>query len=126
MLIPQIKAEAPDLKYQIMPFPVKEAQATYGVTDTLMMFADSDVKDAAWKFIEFAYRDEWRSQFDRSEGFLPVTKNVAAEDYYTTDPDIAGFAAGLPYAKFAPTIENWEEIADTTIRADAADLPRTE
>ncbi len=116
MLIPQIKAEAPDLNYKIMPFPEGTAKATYGVTDTLMMFANSDVKEAAWKFIEFAYKDEFRTTFDHGEGFLPVTKGVAAEEYYTTDPDISGFAAGLPYAKFAPTIENWEEIADTTVR----------
>lgn len=116
MLIPQIKAEAPDLKYQIMPFPEGKAKATYGVTDTLMMFADSDVKDAAWKFIEFAYQDEYRGTFDKGEGFLPVTKNVAAEDYFSKDPDVAGFAAGLPYAKFAPVIANWEEIADVTVR----------
>jgi multiple sugar transport system substrate-binding protein len=116
MLIPQIKAEAPDLSYKIMPFPEGAAKATYGVTDTMMMFANSDVKEAAWKFIEFAYKDEFRTTFDHGEGFLPVTKGVAAEEYYTTDPDISGFAAGLPYAKFAPTIENWEEIADTTVR----------
>ena len=116
MLIPQIKAEAPDLKYQILPFPEGKAKATYGVTDTLMIFADSDAKEAAWKFIEFAYKDEWREKFDMGEGFLPVTKNVAALPYFTEDPDVAGFAAGLPYAKFAPTIANWEEIADVTVR----------
>ncbi len=116
MLIPQIKAEAPDLKYQILPFPEGKSKATYGVTDTLMMFADSDAKEAAWKFIEFAYKDEWREKFDMGEGFLPVTKNVAALPYFTEDPDVAGFAAGLPYAKFAPTIANWEEIADVTVR----------
>lgn len=117
MLIPQIKEEAPDLNYKIMQFPSKRANATYGVTDTMMLFEDSDVKEEAWRFIEFAYQDEWRSKFDHGEGFLPVTKGVAAEAYYTEDPDIAGFAAGLPYAKFAPTIANWEEIADTTVRA---------
>ena len=116
MLIPQIKAEAPALKYQILPFPEGKAKATYGVTDTLMIFADSDAKEAAWKFIEFAYKDEWREKFDMGEGFLPVTKNVAALPYFTEDPDVAGFAAGLPYAKFAPTIANWEEIADVTVR----------
>jgi multiple sugar transport system substrate-binding protein len=116
MLIPQIKEEAPNLKYQILPFPEGKAKATYGVTDTLMMFANSHVKEAAWKFIEFAYKDEYRKEFDMGEGFLPVTKNVAALDYFTTDPDVAGFAAGLPYAKFAPTIANWEEIADVTVR----------
>ncbi|MDB5522458.1 MAG: extracellular solute-binding protein family 1 [Rhizobium sp.] len=116
MLIPQIKAEAPNLKYKILPFPEGTAKATYGVTDTLMLFASSQVKAEAWKFIEFTYKDEWRTKFDHGEGLLPVTKNVAAEEYYTKDPDIAGFAAGLPYAKFAPTIANWEEIADTTVR----------
>jgi multiple sugar transport system substrate-binding protein len=116
MLIPQIKEEAPDLNYQILPLPSAGANATYGVTDTLMMFADSDVKDAAWKFIEFAYQDQYRSEFDIGEGFLPVTKNVAAMDNFSKDPDVAGFAAGLPYAKFAPIIANWEEIADVTVR----------
>jgi multiple sugar transport system substrate-binding protein len=116
MLIPQIKEEAPNLRYQVLPFPEGSAKATYGVTDTLMMFADSDVKEAAWKFIEFAYSDANRSTFDHGEGFLPVTKNVAAEEFYTTDPDISGFALGLPYARFAPTIANWEEIADVTVR----------
>lgn len=116
MLIPQLKAEAPDLKYQILPFPEAGAKATYGVTDTLMVFSDSDVKEAAWKFIEFAYQDKYREEFDLGEGFLPVTKNVAALPHFTTDPDVAGFAAGLPYAKFAPIIANWEEIADVTVR----------
>ncbi|MBC2836669.1 ABC transporter substrate-binding protein [Paragemmobacter straminiformis] len=116
MLIPQIKEEAPNLHYKILPFPEAGAKATYGVTDTLMMFSDSDVKEAAWKFIEFAYQDKYREEFDLGEGFLPVTKNVAALDHFTSDPDVAGFAAGLPYAKFAPVIANWEEIADVTVR----------
>jgi multiple sugar transport system substrate-binding protein len=116
MLIPQLKEEAPNLNYKILPFPEAGAKATYGVTDTLMMFADSDVKEAAWKFIEFTYQDKYREEFDLGEGFLPVTKNVAALEHFTSDPDVAGFAAGLPYAKFAPVIANWEEIADVTVR----------
>ena len=116
MLIPQIKAESPNLKYKILPLPEASAKATYGVTDTLMMFADSDAKEAAWKFIEFAYSDSNREKFDTGEGFLPITKNVAALPKFSTDPDVAGFAAGLPFAKFAPIIANWEEIADVTVR----------
>ncbi len=115
MLIPQIKEEAPNLQYKILPLPEAAAKATYGVTDTMMMFADSDAKEAAWKFIEFAYGDAYRETFDIGEGFLPVTKNVAALPHFA-GPDVAGFAAGLPYAKFAPVIANWEEIADVTVR----------
>jgi multiple sugar transport system substrate-binding protein len=117
MLIPQVREEAPDMNYEVMPFPVRERQATYGVTDTLMLFSSSDVKEEAWDFVEFMYQDEYRSRFDRGEGFLPVTRNVAEEEYYQTDPDVKAFAAGLPYAKFAPTVERWEEMADVTIRA---------
>lgn len=116
MLIPQIKAEAPNLHYEILPLPEAGTKATYGVTDTLMMFSNSKVKDAAWKFMQFAYQDKYREAFDIGEGFLPITKNVAALDHFTKDPDVAGFAAGLPNAKFAPVIANWEQIADTTVR----------
>ena len=115
-LVTQIKEEAPDLKYEVIPIPAGKAQATYGVTDTLMMFADSDAKDAAWKFIEFAYKDDWRKKFDMGEGFLPVTKAVAGMDEFARNPDLAGFAAGLPNAHFAPLIEKWEEMADATSR----------
>lgn len=117
MLIPQVKSEAPNLHYAVLPFPTKAVQATYGVTDTLMLFSSSKVKDAAWKFMKFSYQPDWRDRFDRGEGLLPVLKANAAEDYYKTNTDIAAFAAGLPYAKFAPTIAHWEEIADTTVQA---------
>ena len=87
-----------------------------GGNAAVMLTRDADKQEAAWKFIEFAYGDANREKFDVGEGFLPVTKNVAALPYFNEDPDVAGFAAGLPYAKFAPVIANWEEIADVTVR----------
>ncbi len=121
MLIPQIKAEAPDLNYKIMPFPEGKSKATYGVTDTLMLFANSDVKEAAWKFIEFAYKDEWRTKFDSAKASCLSPRALRPR---STTPRITTSPA-LPrpaHAKFAPTIENWEEIADTTVRTLQADL----
>jgi multiple sugar transport system substrate-binding protein len=117
MLIPQIKAEAPNLHYAVLPFPVETTKATYGVTDTLVLFSSSKVKKETFDFMMFTYQDKYRSKFDHGEGFLPVTKAVAAEKFYTTDPDISAFASGLAYAKFAPTVPNWEEMADVTVRA---------
>jgi multiple sugar transport system substrate-binding protein len=117
MLIPQIKAEAPNMHYAVMPFPVQKVQATYGVTDTLVMFSGSKAKKETYDFMQFLYQDQYRSKFDRDEGLLPVTKSVADEPYFKTDPDIAAFAAGLAYAKFAPIVPNWEQMADVTVRA---------
>jgi multiple sugar transport system substrate-binding protein len=42
---------------------------------------------------------------------------VAADPHFADDPELQAFTSMLPNAKFAPTIANWEEMADTTTRA---------
>jgi multiple sugar transport system substrate-binding protein len=114
----QLKDEAPDLDYGIAPIPEGTTKATYGVTDSIIMFASSDVKDDAWKFLEeAAFTDKWRREFTLKEGFLPVFRSIAEDPHFADDPQLAAFTAMLPYAKFAPIIPNWEEMADATTRA---------
>lgn len=114
----QMKAEAPDIAYGIAPIPEGTTKATYGVTDSIIMFSSSEVKDAAWKFLEeAAFTDQWRREFTLKEGFLPVFKSVAEDPHFANDPELAAFTSLLPYAKFAPIIPNWEEMADATSRA---------
>ncbi len=117
MLIPQIKAESPNLHYAVLPFPTDIKPVTLGVTDVMMLYSASKAKTEAWDFAQFIYQDKYRSQFDHDEGLLPVTKTIVAQDYYTKNPDLSTFASGLSYAKFAPTIKNWAEIADITTRS---------
>lgn len=117
MLIPQLKAEAPGLRYAVMPFPIEAKPATLGVTDVLTLSSSSKNKQAAWDFLKFLYGEKYRAEFDRAEGLLPVTVSEAADSYYKDNPDIAAFAAGLPYARFLPTIKGWPEISDITVRA---------
>jgi len=117
MLIPQIKAEAPNLHYAVLPFPTDLKPSTLGVTDVMMLYSASKAKKEAWDFAQFMFQDMYRSQFDHDEGLLPVTKNIVAQDYYTKNPDLSTFASGLSYAKFTPTIKNWAEMADITTRA---------
>jgi multiple sugar transport system substrate-binding protein len=114
----QMKEEAPDVDYGIAAIPKGSTQATYGVTDSIVMFADSEVKEEAWKFLsEAAFTDKWRNEFTQKEGFLPVFNSVAADPHFAGDPELKAFTDMLPYAKFAPLIPNWEEIADTTAAA---------
>lgn len=47
----QMKEEAPDVDYGIAGIPAGNAQATHGVTDSIVMFADSGVKGEVWKFL---------------------------------------------------------------------------
>lgn len=111
----QMKEEAPDVDYGIAAIPRGSDQATYGVTDSIVMFASSDVKEEAWKFLsEAAFSDKWRNEFTIKEGFLPVFRSVAQDPTFADDPELKAFTDMLPFARFAPVIANWQEIADTT------------
>ena len=114
----QLEEEAPDLNYGIALIPEGKAKATYGVTDSIIMFSSSEVKEEAWAFLEeAAFTDEWRRRFTLEEGFLPVFKSVAEDPHFADDPELKAFTDLLPYANFAPTIARWEEMADATSRA---------
>lgn len=114
----QIKTDAPNLNYGIAPIPAGTTKATYGVTDSMMLFKSSQQKEIAWQFLsEAAFNPKWRIDFTTKEGFLPVTKVEAEQPQFTNDPQLKAFIEMLPYAHFAPLIPNWEQVADTTIRA---------
>ncbi len=114
----QIKTEAPGLDYAIAPIPQGTAKATYGVTDSIMVFKSSKAKQEAWKFLsDTAFSEKWRREFTLKEGFLPVTKAEAADPHFVNDPQLKTLTDLLPVAKFAPLIPNWEQMADTTAGA---------
>ena len=110
-LIGQIAKEAPNLKYGICPVPMGTTSATYAVTDSIVMFKNSRVKEAAWKFLDFLFTPGPRVLFNKNEGFLPTIKAVAADPYFADNPQLQTFVKLLPKARFAPTILGWEGVA---------------
>jgi multiple sugar transport system substrate-binding protein len=109
-LAKQIKKEAPNLKYGIAPVPMGTTNATYAVTDSMVMFKNSKVKKTAWKFLDFLFTKAPRVAFTSGEGFLPTTKEEAAAPQFA-DADTKAFVNLLPTARFAPTITGWEDTA---------------
>jgi multiple sugar transport system substrate-binding protein len=114
----QIAADAPNLNYGLTGIPAGSTKATYGVTDTLMLFASSKNKELAMQFLtETAFSTKWRTEFTKKEGFLPVMKAVAEAPDFANDPQLTASTNMLPYAHFAPPVANWEQMADTIISA---------
>lgn len=115
----QIKDEAPDLQYGIAPIPTGPDgdRGTYGVTDSIIMFANSGNKDEAWQFLDYLFTQGPRSEFTLGEGFLPVNKAVSEEPAFANNADLNAFAGILPDARFAPVVSGWEEIADVASSA---------
>ena len=110
-LINQIAAEAPKLNYGIAPVPKETTSATYAVTDSVVLFKNSKVKKAAWKFLDFLFTKQPRIDFTKGEGFLPTTKAEAEDTYFTTNERLQTFVKLLPSAHFAPTVTGWEDTA---------------
>ena len=110
-LINQIATEAPKLDYGIVPVPKGTTSSTYAVTDSVVMFKNSKVKQAAWKFLDFLFTKEPRVEFTRGEGFLPTTTAEAQDPYFTNNARLKTFVDLLPTAHFAPTITGWEDTA---------------
>ena len=115
----QIKKEAPNLNYGVAPIPAgpSGARGTYGVTDSIVLFKNSKVKQEAWKFLDFIFTTEMRTKFDKVEGFLPVNAEEAKDPVFANDADLKVFTSLLPTARFAPVIPGWEDIAQTTSNA---------
>ncbi|WP_226782659.1 ABC transporter substrate-binding protein [Oceaniglobus trochenteri] len=118
-LATQIANEVPDLNYGVTAIPSGPdgARGTYGVTDSIIMFENSEHKEAAWKFLDTLFSQEWRSRFTGGEGFLPVQGAVADEPAFADNEVLKEFTNLLPDARFAPVIPGWEEIADITSSA---------
>jgi multiple sugar transport system substrate-binding protein len=110
-LINQIAAEAPNLNYGITAVPKGTRNATYAVTDSVVLFKNSKVKAAAWKFLDFLFTKQARVEFTKNEGFLPTTKAEATDPYFTKNERLQTFVSLLPTAHFAPTITGWEDTA---------------
>jgi multiple sugar transport system substrate-binding protein len=115
-LAAQIKAEAPDLQYGIVPVPSGTTQATYAVTDSIIMFKNSANKETAWKFLDYVFTGGPRIEFTKQEGFLPTTVAEASDPYFADNAELKVFVDLLPNAKFAPLIANWEGMAAAVSR----------
>lgn len=116
-LVNQLRDEAPNLNYGIAPIPKGINNATYGVTDSIVLFKNSKHKKAAVKFLDFMFTTEQRASFSSNEGFLPVLNSVSRLPEFADNEAIKTFVKLLPQARFAPTIAGWSEVADITSNA---------
>ena len=116
-LVNQLKDEAPNLQYGIAPIPSGKSSATFGVTDSIVLFKNSKHKEAAVKFLDFMFTTEQRAAFSSGEGFLPVLKSVSKLPEFADNDAVKTFVNLLPQARFSPTIAGWSEVSDITKNA---------
>ena len=86
-----------------------------------MLYSASKAKTEAWDFATNSCTRTSTAHAVRSgrgAAARHAKEAIVKQDYYTKNPDLSTFAAGLGYAKFrTPTVKDWAEIADITTRS---------
>ena len=102
--------------WDVAPLPVFREPAGILHSDAYCMAKDSDAKDAAWRFVEFANSPEGQEIVAKTGRTVPSLKSVANSDAFL-DPDAKPrsshvFLDGIPTIRRVPTISTWPEIED--------------
>jgi multiple sugar transport system substrate-binding protein len=103
-LATRLAKDAPNLEYGLSVIPYQKTQTTLAAQDTLILFkqAGDENKKAAWKFIEFLYKDEYRLKYALQEGVLPEKISVAENSKIAENPAFSFFMEKLPTGRFEP------------------------
>jgi multiple sugar transport system substrate-binding protein len=95
---------------QIPPFQGQK-QRSLIITDSVAMFKKAKNLEAAGKFLDFFYTDEWKAKFDEAVGFPPVTMSAAKLPQFQT-PLYKALGEAALNAKGWPLMEGFAQVND--------------
>jgi multiple sugar transport system substrate-binding protein len=98
-----------DLKYaQVPPFAGDDGKALI-ITDSVALFKDAENLEAAGKFLDFFFQDEWKAKFDEQVGFPPITYTAAKLPQFQT-PLYKTLVEAAQRSKGWPLMEGFDEV----------------
>lgn len=110
-----LEKDAPNLNYGLAAIPYQTTPTTLAAQDTLILFKQAQNKEAAWKFVEFIYRDEYRLKYALSEGHLPEKISVAQNEQIKDNPGFGFFMEQLSSGRFEPLNVKSADISNVVI-----------
>ena len=102
--------------WDVAPLPFLSEQVSVLHADAYCMTADSDAKDASWRFIEFALGPEGQRITAEAGRTVPSLRAVADSDAFL-DPEALPehsevFLEQIPRLREVPVVSTWAEIED--------------
>ena len=76
----------PDLEFGVAPLPARATSVSSGGTNLYAVSEATEHKEEAWRFVEFLMQDEAYSHYISTGGGLPMTRSVAEQPPFSTDP----------------------------------------
>lgn len=112
--ITPVVREVAEFNWDVAAFPRGAVPASVLHSDGYCLAAESEVKAAAWQFIEFAMSAEGQRLASRLGRTVPSLISVAESEAFldpTRPPaNAAVWLEAAPYLRVLPRVENWPEI----------------
>jgi multiple sugar transport system substrate-binding protein len=105
-------------KWAIAPMPEKETKTSFVGGSDLVVFKDSDNKDAAWKFVEYLSDPAVQQKWYETVSALPSVESAWESGELSTDEQLALFGEQLGDAKSPPPLAKWEQVAVEAVNAE--------
>jgi len=114
MLATRLQRESLNFEYGLSVIPYQKTPTTLAALDTLILFkqAEEKNKQAAWKFVEFLYKDEYRLKYALQEGVLPEKISVAENSQIADNSAFSFFMENLPTGRFESLNVKSADISD--------------
>ncbi len=81
----------PNVEYGLAPIPRKKFSLSDGASYVLTVNAESQDREAAWRFVQFLMSDEAYARMMDSGGTTPTIKSIATLPKYAQDPLVQTF-----------------------------------
>ena len=98
-------------KWTLSPVPAKDSATSFVGGSNLVVFKDSENKDAAWAFIDFMSQPENQVAWYQEATVLPAVQSAWDDPALADDANVAVFGEQLQDTKAPPAISTWNEIA---------------
>lgn len=98
-------------QWDVAQMPVKETGTSFVGGGDLVVFDDSENRDAAWKFADYLTQPEVQQKWYETVSALPAVTSAWESGTLAEDEALAVFGAQLDDAQSPPAIPTWEEVA---------------
>ena len=105
-------------KWAIAPMPKEETGTSFVGGSDLVVFKNSENKDAAWQFVQYLLDPQTQAKWYETVSDLPSQENAWDIGSLGTDDNLQIFRDQLGDAKSPPPIPKWEQIASEVINTE--------
>jgi multiple sugar transport system substrate-binding protein len=97
--------------WAVAPLPANDTATSFVGGANLVVYGDSDNKDAAWAFVNFLSRPDIQVRWYEEATVLPAVQEAWSDPKLAEDESVSVFGQQLEDTKAPPPISTWSEIS---------------